>query len=112
MGKRVLAVLVVTAAGVIGPVFAEGDPEQGRVLARTNCAHCHGVDGNARSTSFQPVPMLAGQPAVYLIQEMRNYLAGARDDSSKNAAMTRALEEMSDQDILDVAGFFAAQKRY
>ena len=112
MANRFLALIALTATHTTGPVFAEGDPARGRDLARTHCAHCHGVDGNARSTSFQPVPMLAGQPAVYLVQEMKNYLSGARVDSSKNAVMSRELRELSDQAIQDLAAFFEEQKRY
>ncbi len=56
--------------------------------------------------------MLAGQPSVYLVQEMRNYASGAREDNSKNAAMVSKLKELSDQEFQDIAEFFATQKRY
>lgn len=94
------------------PASAAGDPDKGKALARTNCARCHGVDGNARSTSFQPVPMLAGQPEVYLLREMRNYASKKRVDSSKGETMTRFLTDLSEQDLEDIAAFYAAQPRY
>lgn len=102
----------IVLSGTAPPVWAEGDADRGRDLARTNCARCHGEDGNARSTSFQPVPMLAGQPAVYLLQEMRNYASGVREDTSRGGAMTRFLADLSDQDFEDMAAHYAAQKRY
>jgi cytochrome c553 len=112
MYVRILMTLALTIASMPGGASAEGDPSNGRDLARSNCARCHGADGNARSTSFQPVPMLAGQPAVYLVQEMKNYATGARTDSSKGSAMTRFLKNLSDQDLQDIAAYFEAQKRY
>ena len=112
MPIRALIALALIIVGTPKYVLAEGDPNNGRNLARTNCARCHGVDGNARSTSFQPVPMLAGQPATYLVQEMRNYVSGARNDSSKGEFMTRFLRDLSEQDFEDIAAFYEAQKRY
>ena len=112
MPIRALIALALIVFGTPKYVLAEGDPNNGRNLARTNCARCHGVDGNARSTSFQPVPMLAGQPASYLVQEMRNYLSGSREDSSKGESMTRFLNDLSEQDFEDIAAFYESQKRY
>ncbi len=113
MDSRLTAFAIAGLVLVSGvPVLAEGDPEKGRDLARTNCGRCHGDDGNARSTSFQPVPMLAGQPAVYLVKEMRAYATGTRVDTSRGAEMTRFLQGLSDQDYEDLAAYYAAQKRY
>jgi cytochrome c553 len=98
--------------GLASTASAEPDLDNGRVLARTNCAHCHGRDGNARSTSFQPVPMLAGQPAVYLVQEMQNYATGTREDKSKRLKMSKALSSLNGKDFEDIAAYYAAQKRY
>lgn len=112
MNIKFVPALILAITSNASGAMAEGDPERGRDLARTNCARCHGEDGNARSTSFQPVPMLAGQPAVYLVQEMKNYVSGARDDSSKGQSMTRFLQDMSEQDFEDVAAYYAAQTRY
>jgi cytochrome c553 len=93
--------------------LADGDPENGRKLATEySRTHCHGPDGNARSTKFQPGPMLAGQPTSYLLKEMQNYASGQRDDLSKNARMSDLLRKLSDKDIEDLAAFYEAQKRY
>ena len=112
MEKLLLMAVSVAATCASGSVAAEGDPDKGKMLARTNCARCHGVDGNARTTSFQPVPMLAGQPKVYLLQEMRNYASGTRADSSNDGAMTRFLQKLTDQDYEDIAAFYSVQPRY
>ena len=98
--------------GLARTASAEPDLDNGRVLVRTNCAHCHGADGNARSTSFHPVPMLAGQPAVYLAQEMQNYAKGTREDKSKRQKMSKSLSSLNDKEFEDIAAYYAAQKRY
>jgi len=110
---RLGIVALIIGIGFAADGFADGDPEQGRKLATEySCARCHGPDGNARSTRFQPVPMLAGQPATYLVKEMHNYAAGRREDLSKNARMSDLLRKLSDKDIEDLATFYEAQKRY
>ena len=107
-----IAVLMI-GIGLAADGYADGDPENGRKLATEySCARCHGPDGNARSTKVQPTPMLAGQPAGYLIKEMQNYASGRRDDMSKNARMSDLLRKLSDKDIEDLAAFYEAQKRY
>jgi cytochrome c553 len=107
-----LSLAVSLICGLASTASADPDVENGRTLARTYCAHCHGVDGNARSTSIQPVPMLAGQPAVYLVQEMRNYTTGVRDDKSKRQTMTKKLSSLKDKDFEDIAAYFASRERY
>lgn len=112
MNTRHVTALCMVLSVCASNATAEGDPEKGRDLARVNCARCHGEDGNARSTSFQPVPMLAGQPAVYLLQEMRNYASGVREDRSRGGGMTDFLKDLNDQDFEDLAAYYAGQKRY
>lgn len=111
MNKYSITVLVMAVLSSANPATAEGDADNGKALARTNCARCHGIDGNARSTSFRPVPMLAGQPAKYLVNEMQNYASGARKDPTGDV-MTGFLQDLSKQDFEDIAAFYAAQTRY
>lgn len=112
LGFLVCGLFLAAIACDTKPAHAEGDVAKGRALSQTECSHCHGRDGNARSTSIQVVPMLAGQPAAYLVQEMVNYADGIRADSSKNGNMAKRLRELSVQDIEDIAAFYEAQKRY
>jgi cytochrome c553 len=106
---RILTIAIL--ASLASAAWADGDPVNGRSLAQ-GCAHCHGLDGNARSTSLRVVPMLAGQPAAYLVQEMRNYAEGVRADPSKNRSMAKKLQAMSETDFEDIATHYEAQKRY
>ena len=109
--KRCVPLISMALLSTTIGVRAEGDPENGKLIAG-RCTGCHGIDGNARSTSLQVVPMLAGQPASYLVQEMNNYAEGRRKDTSRNGRMTSILQSLTLQDIEDIAAFFEAQKRY
>ena len=107
------ALIFAVPAGLSTDAFAEGDPEKGKSLAQGSlCTRCHGVDGNARSTSLQVVPMLAGQPAAYLVQEMNDYADGTRADTSKNGQMAKELRLLNEADFEDIAAYYEAQKRY
>ena len=67
------------------------------------CIACHGADGN----SFNPIwPSLAGQNARYLSKQITDFREGRRKDPQM-APMVAAL---SDQDIENIAAFFASQK--
>lgn len=80
-----------------------GDAEKGKALS-TSCAACHGADGNSTNPEW---PKLAGQGESYLVKQLMNY----RNDKRKNAVMSsmaKAIE--SDQDVLDIAAFYASSK--
>ena len=79
------------------------DVEAGKKKAAEVCAACHGPDGNSQSADF---PRVAGQHADYLRKAMRDYKSGAR----KDPVMAGFANQLSAQDIENVAAFFAAQK--
>jgi cytochrome c553 len=66
------------------------------------CFSCHGPDGNSQSPTF---PRLAGQNAVYIAEQLHLFRAGIR----KNPVMQPMSAGLSDQDIDNLAVFFAAQ---
>lgn len=78
-----------------------GSVEAGREKSAT-CAACHGADGISPSPTW---PTLAGQHASYLVQTMKEYRSRARND----LMMPALVEHLSDQDIDDLAAFYAAQ---
>lgn len=94
----VLAVASVSA----GNVIASGDAEAGREKAAT-CAACHGEDGNSQ---IETNPVLAGQYASYIEHALKSY----RDGSRQNAIMAGFATNLTDQDIADLAAWFASQK--
>ena len=80
----------------------EGDINAGRRLSE-DCESCHGVDGNSRNPSM---PTLAGQDAKYFIKAMKHYKDGTR----KHQNMFEAVEGLSEQDMIDLATYYAAEE--
>jgi len=80
----------------------EGDANVGRRLAE-DCETCHGEGGNASKSNM---PTLAGQDAKYFIKAMKKYKDGKR----QHEKMFDAVEDLSEQDMIDLATYFAAQQ--
>lgn len=100
MNKIIVSLLVVL--GLVGAVQAAGDPVAGQAKAVV-CGACHGPDGNSQLANF---PKLAGQGERYLLKQMQDIKSGARPVLE----MTGMLEPLSEQDMVDVAAYFASQK--
>ena len=82
-----------------------GDAAKGE--AKTGvCATCHGVDGNSRAGQTPPAPKLAGQSAKYLVKQLKDFKSKERD----NALMLGMAGMLSDEDIENVATYYASQK--
>lgn len=69
----------------------------------TTCGACHGVDGNAQLPN---IPSLAGQPSVFL----ENQLVLIREGIREIAAMGNVLTGISDREITALARHYANQK--
>ncbi len=80
---------------------AIGDPEAGQAKS-TACIACHGADGNSMMGEW---PKLAGQHAGYLAKQLREFRSGER----ANAIMRGMAAGLSDEDINDLAAFYASQ---
>jgi cytochrome c553 len=92
------AALVAAAAFCALPSMAQ-DAEAGK-RAAVACQACHGPDGLSR---LPDAPHLAGQPAPYLERALRAYRSGER----RNEVMNIAAKPLSDQDIRDLAAYYA-----
>jgi cytochrome c553 len=77
------------------------DPAKGKELA-ANCAGCHGAEG---VSSAPANPHLAGQAADYTYKQLKDYKDGTR----ANALMQAMVSALSDQDMADLAAFYANQ---
>ncbi|ORU94538.1 MAG: cytochrome C [Cycloclasticus sp. symbiont of Bathymodiolus heckerae] len=94
----IFAVALVAASA---SVLASGDIDAGKEKS-TSCAACHGADGVSASPMF---PTLAGQHADYMVHALNGYKAGKRS----NPIMQGAAASLSDEDIADLAAYFASQ---
>ena len=102
MAKRSLIIAVVFGLLVgTGGVHAAGDAEAGKAKSST-CLACHGADGNSINPEW---PSLAGQVPEYLVKQLQDFKSGAR----KNAVMTGMVAPLSEQDMEDLAAYFASQ---
>lgn len=98
---KVACVLAVTVIGT--NVQAAGDAEAGQAKAAT-CVACHGVDGNSAVPTF---PKLSGLGHKYLLKQMQDI----RDGRRPVALMAGQVDNMTDQDLSDIAAFYDAQPR-
>ena len=99
MGKATVFLLTSLLAS---PALAlEGDAEAGKNKAAA-CAACHGQDGNSAAAAN---PKLAGQSEVYLVKQLKDFKAGNR----VNAIMQGMAAGLSEQDMADIAAFYASQ---
>jgi cytochrome c553 len=100
MNKLIVSLLL--TLGITGVAHAAGDATAGQAKAAV-CGACHGPDGNSPAPNF---PKLAGQGERYLAKQMREIKDGKR----VVLEMTGLLANSSDQDIADIAAYFASQK--
>jgi cytochrome c553 len=102
---RIVATLLILglAAGAAQAADAppRGDAAEGAIKAAT-CSSCHGLNGNSTTPEW---PALAGQNAAYL----RDQITRFRDGHRLSPPMMPMVQDLTDQDIADLAAFFAIQ---
>ena len=82
---------------------AAGDIEAGKIKSYT-CTGCHGIPGYKNVYPTYHVPKIGGQNVAYLEAALKAYRDGERDHST----MVLQAEALSDQDIADIAAYFAS----
>jgi cytochrome c553 len=100
---RMLPLVSIALLALSPAAFAAGDAAAGKAKSAV-CAACHGPDGNKPIDAN--TPKLAGQHEDYLAKVLRDYRSGAR----ANAIMGAQAGNLKDQDIDDLAAYFASQK--
>lgn len=84
---------------------AKGDPNAGKAKSEV-CVACHGIDGN----SVNPIwPKIADEPEKYLVHQLMEYRKGPQGKRF-DPTMFGMTQNLTDQDILDIAAFYASQK--
>ncbi|MGF1864340.1 cytochrome c [Enterovibrio norvegicus] len=71
-----------------------------------SCQFCHGVTGYSQRDGY---PHLNGQNAKYLFNAMQGYQQGERG-GVMGKMMQQQLSALNDQDLADIAAFYAVQK--
>lgn len=79
------------------------DVTQGRAKADAACALCHGATGLA---TLPNAPNLAGQQAIYVSEQLKNYRSGKR----QNEVMNMIAKPLTDAEISQLAAWFGAIK--
>lgn len=79
------------------------DAERGKSIS-TTCVACHGMDGNSSANPLWP--KLAGQHENYIKRQLMLFKNGQRE----NASMSPMVVSLTEQDMADLAAYYAAQK--
>lgn len=93
------ALLAITSGAATA---AGGNPAAGEAKSQA-CTACHGERGNSTNAMF---PRLNGQHESYLYRALRHYKSGAR----QNPVMSGQVAGLSDQDMRDLAAYYASQQ--
>ncbi|HSS63966.1 MAG TPA: c-type cytochrome [Gammaproteobacteria bacterium] len=103
--KIVLGTLLSVVCAVLPAAASaqEGDPKAGQVKA-IPCMGCHGIPGYSNVYPSYHVPRVGGQHAQYLVAALKAYKNGDRSHKTMQAQAAT----LSDQDIADIAAYFAA----
>lgn len=98
MKKGIVMILTLLA---FAQAHAAGNAKAGEAKAKV-CAACHGATGISPNPEW---PSLAGQGEKYLIKQLQDFKSGARP----NMIMQPQASLLSDEDIENIAAFYASQ---
>ena len=94
------------ALALAAPAWAAGDAAKGKVKAIT-CMGCHGIPGYHNAYPNYPVPRVGGQHPEYIVAALKAYKSGQRGHKTMQAQAA----SLSEQDMQDIAAYFAAADR-
>ncbi len=101
MERTLLAVGVVALFGFAGTAQAGGDAQAGKAKAAV-CVGCHGANGQG----VAPNPALTGKSEDQLLQAMKDYKSGKRN----NPVMKTFATQLTDGDMENLAAYYASLK--
>ena len=85
----------------LATTLSHADVAAGKNRATMACAVCHGQVG----LSMHPnVPHLAGQPKMYLVEQLRNYRSGKRH----HEVMSVIAKPLTEEDIQNLSDWYAS----
>lgn len=98
MFRTTIRTLLVVSLGLA----MQGTLAQDAKTKAATCGACHGPDGNSVNPEW---PSLAGQHPTYVVAQLQAFKSNVR----KNPNMNAMAAPLSDQDMSDLAGYFAGQ---
>lgn len=96
------AALAAPALAAEATTAAKPDAAKGQTIAANVCGACHASDGSRGAPAN---PILQGQHPEYLVKQLTEFKAGKRD----NAIMKGFAATLSDEDMRNVAAFYAGK---
>ncbi len=102
-GLLLLSLLLDASAGLLAEPALAGDTAAAKAKAQVLCENCHGKDGVA---VLPGAPNLGGQQKEYLLQQLRAYRSGSR----QNAQMSIVAKTLTDADIENLADWYSSIK--
>jgi cytochrome c553 len=97
LSKKLIVAMMFVLMLAAGTVQAGGDAANGKVLS-SDCADCHGDMG----MGDEEVPAIAGVDAAEHAKMLNDFKSGAVESE-----MNDYVSELSEQDILDLAAYYA-----
>ncbi len=97
LSKKLIVAMMTIPMLAAGSAIAGGDAANGKILS-VDCANCHGDDG----LGYEDVPAIAGMDAAKLAKKLANFQSGAVESE-----MVDFVEGLSEQDMLDLAAYYA-----
>ena len=98
MRRFLLNAMLISALTV--PIHAYAN-EAGKAKATAVCSVCHGANGLSQMPG---APNLAGQPEMYLREQLRAYRSGKR----QNEMMTIIAKPLTDDEISDLSIWYSS----
>lgn len=98
LNKKLIVAMMFILMLAAGGVQAGGDVENGKALS-ADCADCHGENG----LGDEEVPGIAGMDAAEHARQLAGFKSGAIDSE-----MADYVGDLSEQDMLDIAAYYAS----
>jgi cytochrome c553 len=98
---KLLATVATSLLALVFHAAAAAAPPDTMAQRMKACVACHGQEGRATNQGY--FPRIAGKPAGYLYNQLRNF----RDGKRQNAVMTYLVDHMSDEYLREIADYFA-----
>ena len=100
--RRGVAAALLAAAGALGCIGAAAQVTDAQRQKAAPCAACHGAEGRA---PLADTPSLAAQPKQFITTQLVMFREGNR----KSEVMNALAAPLSNADINELGGYFAAQ---